>query len=142
MGGVRSPPCENGDLVYRFRLDTSDFSFERNELGFIVGPPEFTLAGAYTFIDGSANSFGDREELAGTLSSQISDTWSAFAVSRYDVNADDFLTYGGGVTYEDECLIVRFSAIHNRYRDDEIEPSTDFLLQFGFKTLGDVGIPF
>jgi LPS-assembly protein len=142
VGRVQFSPTNYVDLVYRFRVDTSDFSFERNELGFVLGPPELTLAGAYTFIDGDGNSFGDREEITGTLSAELSDTWSSFLVSRYDVDSDAFLTYGGGLTYEDECLLVRVSAIHNRYQDDEIDPSTDFLLEFGFKNLGNVGLPF
>ncbi len=142
VGRVQFMPFDNVDLVYRFRVNTRDFEFERNELGFIAGPPELTLAGSYTFIEGENNEFGDREEIAGTLSSQLTDYWSTFLVSRYDIEDDSFRTYGGGLTYEDECLIVRFSAIRSLYRDDEIKPSTDFLLQFSFKTLGDFGLPF
>ena len=136
-------PFDSVDLVYRYRFNTRDFEFERNEVGFIAGPPEFTLAGSYTYIaNDDDDEFGDREEIAGTLSSQLTDYWSTFLVSRYDIAADAFRIYGGGFTYEDECLILRFSAIHNRYHDDEIEASTDFLLQFSFKTLGDFGLPF
>jgi LPS-assembly protein len=142
VGRIQVSPLEYLDLIYRFRIDASDMIFERTEIGFVAGPPEFNLAGSYTYIDGSGNDFGDREELTGTLSSRLSETWSAFLVSRYDIDASSFLTYGGGLTYEDECLLVRFSAIHNQYSDDEIDPSTDFLLQLGFKYLGDVGLPF
>jgi LPS-assembly protein len=143
VGRIQFMPFDSVDLVYRFRVDTSDLAFERNEVGFIAGPPEFTLAGSYTFLDAEDDDeFGDREEIAGTLSSQITDYWSTFLVSRYDIEAEAFRIYGGGLTYEDECLILRFSAIHNTYHDDEIKPSTDFLLQFSFKTLGDFGLPF
>jgi len=142
VGRIQVSPMEYVDLIYRFRVNVNGARFERNEVGFIIGPPAFNVAGAYTFIDGSGNDFGDREEVTGTISSQMSDTWSAFLVSRYDIDASTFLTYGGGLTYEDECLLVRFSAIHNLYSDDENDPSTDFLLQLGFKYLGDVGLPF
>ncbi len=142
VGRLQFMPLDNVDLVYRFRINARDFAFERNELGFIAGPPEFTLSGSYTFLEGSENEFGDREEVTGTLSSQITENWSTFLVSRYDIEDDAFRIYGGGLTYEDECLIVRFSAIHSRYHDDEIKPSTDFLLQFSFKTLGEFGLPF
>jgi LPS-assembly protein len=142
VGRIQVSPFEYVDLIYRFRLDAAEMKFERNEIGFVVGPPAFNIAGSYTFIEGTGTDFSDREEVTGTLSSRLSDTWSAFLVSRYDIDASNFLTYGGGLTYEDECLLVRFSAIHNRYSDDENDPSTDFLLQLGFKYLGDIGLPF
>lgn len=142
VGRVQFTPWDELDLVYRFRADVSDFDFDRNEVGLVAGPDDFRLAASYAYIDGANSEFGDREELAGTLNLGLSDYWSSFLVTRYDLNDDTFRTYGGGLTYEDECLMVSFSAVHNRYRDDEVEPSTDFILTFGFKYLGEFGLPF
>lgn len=145
VGRVQISPNKYFDLLYRFRFDSHDLEGHRNEVALRAGPPALNLKLTYAYLDserGVEAEFGKREEIAARLSSQITDTWSAYVGARRDLVADDWLSYSVGVTYEDECFRISASAVESFYEDEEIEPQTKFLLSVSFKYLGDVGVGF
>src|SRR5690606_7941938 len=145
VGRIEVSPNRYFDLLYRFRFDSDDLSAQRNEVALRAGPPALNLNMTYAFLDAESGveaEFGRREEIAGTINSQLTDNWSAFIGARRDLAADEWLSYGGGLTYEDECFAVRGTVVQSFYEDEEIEPQTVFLLSVQFKYLGGVATNF
>ena len=105
VGSVQVSPIENFDLLYRFRYDTNSFNPRYNEVLMSAGPSMLHLNLDYAFLSNEADpnaEFGDRQEVAGKLSSQFTDYWSGFIAGRYDIESGRVLAYGGGIEYEDE----------------------------------------
>ncbi|MBX6321075.1 MAG: LPS-assembly protein LptD [Rhodospirillaceae bacterium] len=144
VGRVEFQPTYNLDLNYRFRFDTEKGRFDRNELSLKAGPPILhgTLSYAFAATDSDDSDSGDTtEQVLASLTSQLSDHWSATVASRYDLDDDRPLSEGLALTYSDECFLMRLSVGRSHYRDDEIEPSTTFLFTVGLKYLGTFGVP-
>ncbi len=139
VGRLQISPNKYFDLLYRFRFDSKSLEGERNEVALRAGPPALNVRLGYTFLDGEQGieeEFGQREEITGTLYSKLTDTWSAFLHARRDLVTDDWLTYGGGLAYEDECFAIRGQVFSSFYEDEEIEPQTKVLVTVSFKYLG------
>ncbi|NJO33700.1 MAG: hypothetical protein HC869_11715 [Rhodospirillales bacterium] len=104
-----------------------------------AGPPLLHLDLSYAFLSDEADpntEFGDREEIAGKLSSQFTDYWSGFIAGRHDIESDRTLSYGIGVEYEDECFDIRASIEREEYQDQERNPDWKILFSVGLKNLG------
>ncbi len=105
-----------------------------------VGPPALNLSLGYTYIDTEAETgeFGDREELNWTLSSRLSQYWSAFGGLRIDLEADETRQAQIGFTYADECFQIQTVARRNFFSDREIKPEDSVFVNFVFKYLGGI----
>ncbi len=142
VGRLEVRPDYNLSLNYRFRFDADEARFERNEVTLQVGPPVLHASLGYAFAaTDSSDVPGSAEQVVASLSSQLSDHWSATVASRYDLGDDQPLSEGVAFTYRDECFLLRLSAGRSHYRDEEIEPSTTFLVTVGLKYLGTFGVP-
>jgi len=145
VGRVEVSPSKYLDLLYRFRFDIGDLHVGRNEINLHAGVPALNADLSYFFLRGDAGAgmeFGNREEVAGRLSSQLTDYWSSFTAARYDLRHDRLLSVGLGLAYEDECFEIRGLVTESRYRDEEIDPDTRFELEIAFKNLGDIDVGF
>jgi LPS-assembly protein len=139
VGSVQLSPIEEFDLFYRFRLDTESLDPQRNEVLLAAGPPLLHLDLSYAFLSDEADpntEFGDREEIAGKVSSQFTDYWSVFIAGRHDIESDRTLSYGVGVEYEDECFDIRASIEREEFQDQERNPDWKVLFSVGLKNLG------
>ena len=139
VGSVQVSPIEDFDLLYRFRYDTNSFSPRFNELLMSAGPSKVHLDLDYAFLSSEADpnsEFGDRQEIAGKLSSQFTDYWSGFIGGRYDIENTRILSYGFGVEYEDECFDIRTSLERDEFKDQERDPGWKVLFRIGLKNLG------
>jgi LPS-assembly protein len=139
VGSVQVSPIEDFDLLYRFRYDTNSLSPRRNEVLISGGPQKLHIDLDYAFLSNKADpnaEFGDRQEIAGRISSQFTDYWSGFIGGRYDIESDRVLSYGGGVEYEDECFDIRFSLEREEFQDQERDPDWKVLFRIGLKNLG------
>jgi len=139
VGSVQLSPIEEFDLFYRFRVDTNSLSPRRNEALLSAGPPVLHLDLSYAFLSDEADpntEFGDREEIAGRLSSQFTDHWSGFVAGRHDIESDRVLSYGVGIRYEDECFDIRASVEREEFQDQERNPDWKVLFSIGLKNLG------
>jgi len=139
VGSVQVSPIEDFDLLYRFRYDTNSLRPRRNELLMSAGPSMLHLDLDYAFLASEADpasEFGDRQEIAGKLSSQFTDYWSGFIGGRYDIENTRILSYGIGIEYEDECFDVRTSVEREEFQDQERDPDWKVLFRIGLKNLG------
>jgi LPS-assembly protein len=139
VGSVQLSPIEEFDLFYRFRYDANSLDPRRNEVLVSAGPPKLHLNLSYAFLSDEADpntEFGDREEVAGKISSQFTDYWSGFVAGRYDIESDRVLSYGVGVEYEDECFDIRLSVAREEYQDQERDPNWQVGFSIGLKNLG------
>jgi LPS-assembly protein len=139
VGSVQLTPIEDFDLLYRFRYDTDSLSAQRNEVLASAGPDLLHLDLSYAFLSNEADpntDFGDRQEVAGKISSQFTDYWSTFIAGRYDIESDRVLSYGGGVEYEDECFDIRLAIERDEFQDQEHDPEWKVRFSVGLKNLG------
>jgi LPS-assembly protein len=142
VGKLEFRPSYNIDLTYRFRYDTADEELERSELTLFAGPPIFSVGVLYSFAATDNNvGFDSSEQVVGTISSRLSDHWSASVAARYDLARDRPLSENLSIAYSDECILLRFQVGRSYYHDSEIEPSTSFLVTVGLKYLGSFGVP-
>ncbi len=139
VGRVNITPGKNIDLMYRTRIDKSNFSPKRNEIQMKAGPPALRLSTNYIFFqrqDGSE--FSGREELSGEINAKLDRFWLTKFSGRYDANKNDLRSIGINFTYECECFVFSASIKRDFYEDRDIRPNDTFLLKLTFKTLGDV----
>jgi LPS-assembly protein len=138
VGRVQFSPLEVFNFQYRFRLDKDSLDPQRSEIEAQFVVPAFTFDVEYLFADNQATSteFADREELNFSLSSQLTENWSAFGSHRRDLEQGRALSWSLGMGYEDECFTID-GVFRRRFFDDrEIEPENTFFLQINFKHLG------
>jgi LPS-assembly protein len=142
VGKFEFQPTYNVNLSYRFRYDISEGKLDRSEAVLSAGPPIFNVDLTYSFADtGNSSTQAGTEQAVASVHSQLSDHWSASAAARFDIQDARVLSEGMSIGYSDECFNVRLSAQRSFYTDEEIEPSTTFLITVGFKYLGTFGVP-
>lgn len=142
VGRVRVRPSKYLDLLYRFRFDRTDFRAQRNEISMAAGPPSVRLNANYLFFgENAANvDFGEREEIEASLTVKLSDQWSVTGRERFDLtDGGGPLNYGGGVTFQNECILITADVSRNFFRDRDLQPSTRVFVRVVFKYLGEVG---
>jgi lipopolysaccharide assembly outer membrane protein LptD (OstA) len=88
------------------------------------------------------NTLGDRKEVRGVLSSQLTPYWSGCVFGRYDIESDRSVYYGGGITYQDECFIFGPSLSFDNFDAAGVNPDIRFQLRLVFKNLGSYEVGF
>ena len=58
------------------------------------------------------------------------------AIFRYDLQADQTITDGLGLRYQDDCFMMDVTYQRSFIRDQDIEPDERFLVNFTLKYLG------
>lgn len=131
-------------MNYRFRLDQDDFSQEMSEVSFYAGRDPFRITVGYFYMQASQenkinNFLKDREEIYGQINSRLTRSWSAYGYYRYDLAADGGpIEAGGGLQFENECIILLFSAEKEFTKDRDYKGDTSFYARMVLKTLGAV----
>lgn len=142
VGAINVTPGDYLDLSYRFAVDLESLDLKRNEVNLQTGTtgiPSIRTSLTYSFLSSDAdpnNTLGDREEVRGVLSGQISTYWSGYIFGRYDIEADHPVYYGGGITYQDECFIFGPSLVFDNFNAAGVDPGIRFQLRVVFKNLG------
>jgi LPS-assembly protein len=143
VGRIDLQPADWLDLLYSFRYDANTLHPRHNEVGLRVGVPEINATVTYAQIDNIESSdLGDREEVYGTVAAKVADYWSVYFKARNDVENGVMRYIGGGVAYEDECILLRAAVTHSNVDDEEVNSGTSFLFTVGFKNLGAIDVPF
>jgi LPS-assembly protein len=126
-------------ITVRQRMRISDdFTVTRNEIGAKLTFGRYELSTGYIFLenDPAIDAPDDREELTGRASIQIDRNWSISGDTRRDIENDDFVEIGGGLTYANECCQIDFF-LKRDFRESEDAPdSTSFGVQVRLFTLG------
>ncbi len=139
VGRVTISPSKFLDLAYRFRLDGGDFAPRRNEVDLATGPDWLRLSVGFLSIEDAPSDLaeiGKREELTASARLSLTPYWSLTAVNRRNLQTNDAINLGFGLTYQDECIL--FSAqIDRRFTEDrDVEPETSLLFVIKLKHLG------
>lgn len=143
VGRLQFRPISGLNLNYRFRYDVADKVFQRHEARASYGNPYFSVSGSYAFIAADGVEFGDREQLSGYASANLSDYWSINARSSYDVENARLLSFGGGLRYLDECFDLSLDASYVPGGDtEETEGEFNATLTVTFRNLGGLDIPY
>jgi len=145
VGALDISPNGALDLLYRFQIQTHPFAFLRQELGLhaVVGPLDVGID--YAFLDGSINdgsTLGPQQEFNAFANLRINDNWSVQVEGRQDLESGNTLEYGGGVTWQNDCMNVSVLGTRSNYSTDQIEPDTRFLFVINFKNLAGTNLVF
>ena len=142
VGRLRINPGQYFDLYYRFRLNSSTFRAQRNEVSVFAGVPALNASLSYLLSESfeSPDVLPSREEVAFTLHSQVTKRWSIFGGGRWNlIEAADNLNWRVGGQFRNECCTLRVMLSQDSTRDRDIRPSTDFLFRLSLKHLGRFG---
>lgn len=139
VGRVQITPAKYLDLLYRTQFSPDNLNPKRNEITASLGTPALQLNTNYIFIGQQQDSeFAGREELSGSIGSQINQNWSTSMSARHDLGDNDLRSFGMQVVYEDEC--VKFTTKFSRsfFEDRDIKPTDSVTFTLVLKTLGEV----
>lgn len=139
VGSAQASPGPMLNVFYRTRLSKDNLEPQRNELDLKTGTPALRLSTRYAFFDRQEGSeFTAREEISGSLSSQITETWRSSLGASKDIAEGDTRSMNLNLTYEDECFL--FSSTVNRtfFQNQDLQPENSLIFRFLFKTLGEV----
>ena len=136
---VHISPGSLVDILYRARLDQSNFGFKRNELITQIGRPLFSTRVYYSFFAAQPNSeFSDREEIQYSVSSQFTENYRGSLSGTNDLDDGGSLRrISASLTYEDECFVFETTATRSFFEDRELRPSDSIVFRIALKTLGE-----
>ncbi len=138
VGRITVQPESNIRIVHRFRVDQTEFRFERNEVYAEAFDPEwYTFRAGYVLLEKEADPDPllpeQREEvnLGGTVRA-IDDIWLK-ASGRRDLADDQMIESKFGLAYIDDCAEFGVDFRRRFTRDRDIEPASSFLFTFRLK---------
>lgn len=139
VGRVEISPGSILDLVYRFRLDRSTLDFRRNEIEALIGPPRLNLRVGYVGLSDKTSAVvepQDRQEINLIGHAEIDKHWTINGEMRRDLSGAGLISAGGGITYENECILIGIK-IRRRFVSDRDAPEdTSYQLVVKLRNLG------
>ncbi|MBX7146519.1 MAG: LPS assembly protein LptD [Alphaproteobacteria bacterium] len=145
VGRILLSPSKYLNFLYRFQLDSGDYSPTRHEVALNVGAPLLNVKANYLFyqdVDPNSDEFDEQEEVSGVISSKLTDFWHTSIFSNYDVDSSHLNYYGGSIDYEDECFALALSATRSYFDDEETDKDLRIVFRLSFKNLGEIGQTF
>ncbi len=136
---INISPGKYFDLNYRTRLSHEDLSPSKNEVQLAAGPPALRATTNYVFFESQPNSeFGGRDELSGSIKSQLNRLWRSSLSGRYNLQDEGNLqAIALNATFECECFTFSTTLKRDFFVDRDLKPSDTILFQLTFKTLGE-----
>lgn len=140
---------ENSDWVAEFGIDLAGFSIDsrnrfdsesgrlnRSDVRGTFSAWRVGSALRYTKLTAEAPGQNDDEEIAASVSFELTDRWSVGAAARRDLDTDETRTAQASLSYEDEC--TRLDIIYERenYNIGNLGPRTSVRFQLTLFTLG------
>jgi len=140
VGRVLVSPSNIVDLLYRFRLSRDDLSFRRSELALGLGPESLRLNVGYIrledVVDNVVETTDAREQITIDTRIELFDEWALEADWREDLSGGGTISYGGQLTYENECIVITGRG-ERRFTDEiGVDPETVIFITLQLKTLG------
>ncbi len=136
VGRFTIQPDSRIRLVNRFRINQSNYRFERNEVYAEASDPDwYSFRAGYVLLERDPDPLviGQREEvnMGGTIRA-IDDIWFK-ASGRRDLASDQMIESKFGLSYEDDCAEFGVDFRRRFTRDRDIEPASSFLFTFRLK---------
>jgi len=140
VGRVLVSPADYLDLLYRFRFDNDGFAVRRSELGFVAGPDWFRVSASYINLKDDpelvVDTTGERKQFFTNANVIISENWSLNGNWREDLTGEGTLSYGGGLVYENECIVIEGGVRRRFYENNDVTPDFTVLFTIRLKQLG------
>jgi len=139
IANLQITPNRFMSLLYKTRFDHDSFRARRTEIATSMGPDALRAGLNYVFFDRTID-FDDREEVTASLSSKLTDQWTARMQTRRDLTeAGGTLSYGASLVYECDCM--NFELVYGRtFTSDRDIPRVESLtFRITFKSLGQIG---
>lgn len=144
VSGLYLQATRNISFSAQSRFDRDTFDIERTDLGSWVRYGPLQARVNYADVPGdvptaappSIVSEDDREEILAAGALAITNDWWLLGNMRYDIQADQTITDGLGVRYQDDCFKIDVTYQRSFIRDQDIEPDERFLVSFALKHLG------
>lgn len=142
VGGIDLRPNPYLDMFARVRLDRNDLNPNTALVGFRAGAPVLSISGTYVNATDLDTQEGEdlprREEIVASVNTAFSRFWGAYAGGRYDVANARTVDIWGGLSYEDECLILAFDYTSSYNELDGEDEGESLMLRITLKTLGEI----
>ena len=139
VGRVHASPGSMLDIFYRTRLNKSNMEARRNEIDISAGAPALRLSTRYAYFDRQEGSeFPGREEISGSINSQLNKTWRTGLNATRDLVDNDFRALRLNLTYEDECFLFAANINRTFFENKDLHPENSIVFRVLFKTLGEV----
>ncbi len=138
VGSIRLTLPPYFDVTHRFRIDSDDGTYERNELYAqgAYGPVRGGVGYVFLNEDPLSGFAEDREEIYGNAAVDLGEEWTLYGSARADLEEERFVFAGGGVKFENECCAVDLS-VKRRFNDDrDANDDTSVGLTVRLKSLG------
>jgi LPS-assembly protein len=146
VGRVSASYADLLSASYRFQLDGESLTPRRSEVGLIVGPPAVRLSASYIFVDKNTQTglTSDISQLALVVDHRITENWRLQARHVRDIGSANpgALLSGVALIYEDECFVIAGDITRRNTGRADNPPSTDVIVRFIFKNLGDISTRF
>lgn len=139
VGMVDVSPTSTLSLAYRFRLDSGDFQFRRNEIEAAIGPPRLHLSLGYVSVDDKVTDVEEqqrREEVNVATTIGLSTNWTTEGFARYDLTGVGWIAAGAGISYQNECILLGLRIKRRFTADRDAQPETSVLFVVKLLNLG------
>ncbi|HTS93125.1 MAG TPA: LPS assembly protein LptD [Stellaceae bacterium] len=139
VGRVMVSPAPWLDFFYRFSLEPTDLTPERQEAGILAGPSSFRVNLSFINLtkDPLVTENAARRQVSGTVITDLTRYWSLGIYGTQSVGSNsENLNAGIAATYHDECLAFTVTLSHSGTSDRDIKPGTSLLFTVTFKNLG------
>ncbi len=148
VSGVYLQATSNVSFTAQSRFDQDTFDIERTDLGSWVRYGPLQARVNYADVPGDVPTAtpddivtnDDREEILAAGALAITNDWWLLGNLRYDIQADQTITDGLGIRYQDDCFMVDVTYQRSFIKDQDIEPDERFLVNFSLKYLGSYGV--
>ena len=139
---VTVSPNKYLDMTYKARLDADNLQAKRTEVTTVVGGRALRADINYTFFDQTVE-FREREEITASLTSDITDQWTARAETRRDLTENGgTLSWGASIRYSCDCLYFSIDYRRTFTQDRDVPPETTIFVRVVFRSLGEFGTAF
>jgi LPS-assembly protein len=166
VGRVVLSPSSYLDLIYRFRLDGSNFSYREQQATIGTGPTNLRVSVNYILIPAQLPSdvvtnpttgqtvlYGKQEQLSLALTARLTRYWTLQGSETVNLTGSSNIVNGVvtpeassnslyatlSAIYQDECLAFVGTLTQSGIRNGAVTPGVSVLFSVVFKNIGEIG---
>jgi LPS-assembly protein len=166
VGRVVLSPSSYLDLIYRFRLDGSDFSYREQQATISTGPQNLRVSVNFILLPaqlasevasnpttGQSVLYGKQEQLSFGVTAKLTRYWTVQGAETVNLTNSDNIVNGVATPeassnslyaslsaiYQDECMAFVSTLTQSGIRNGPVTPGVSVLFSVVFKNIGEVG---